>query len=201
MFGATDLEIALTASAPAPEQATSPRSSTKILRSVRERTRLSVVELRGRPPFPRPMGRASRGARLDRPRPIRLGAHDIGSRARTSTIRRNARGNRGWAQEIPTRGTLLDRAAISDGGFVYGRDDHAAKTRIVTATGCRSLRGAWGASRPFRPRPRQRNGTSTRRSVLQRNSKLSGGRTEESHHGIAGRGLRDCGGPRNRACT
>src|SRR4029077_12678655 len=56
-------------------------------------------------------------------------------------------------------------------------------------------------SRPFWPRPRQRNGTSTRRRVLQRDSKLSGGRTEESHHGIAGRGLRDSGGPRNRACT
>jgi hypothetical protein len=30
----------------------------------------------------------------------------------------------------------------------------------------------------------------TRRPVLERDSKLSGGRTEESHHGIAERGLR-----------
>src|ERR671931_263650 len=57
----------------------------------------------------------------------------------------------------------------------------------------RFLRGARGRSRPFWPRPRQRNGTSTRRRVLQSDSKLSGGRPEESHHGIAGRGLRDSG--------
>jgi hypothetical protein len=56
-------------------------------------------------------------------------------------------------------------------------------------------------SQPFWPWARQRNATSTRRRVLQTQSKLRRACTEESHHGIAGRGLRDRGGPRNRACT
>src|SRR5690349_22768551 len=101
-----------------------------------------------------------------------------------------------WHGRFLTRGVVLIGRQLCTGSENISRkrrpkpllSDH------VTIT-------SWNRSQPFWPWARQRNASSTRRRVLQRESKLRRACTEESHHGITGRGLRDGGGPGNRACT